>query len=71
MISCQTLSVILVRIDQMLFAFLHLPTRAYCYSASNTPENVVVLSTKEANFTIVSNKGFDLDLVSQRLSLIF
>jgi len=34
----------------------------YCTQRSNTPENVVGgYLQKEANFTIVSNKGFDLD----------
>jgi len=56
--------VILVRIgSNVILAFLHLPTRALLLlQRSNTPENVVGgYLQKEANFTIVSNKGFDLD----------
>jgi len=56
--------VILVRIgSNVILAFLHLPTRALLFTQrSNTPENVVGgYLQKEANFTIVSNKGFDLD----------
>jgi len=55
--------VILVRIgSNVILAFLHYQLVRYCYQRSNTPENVVGgYLQKEANFTIVSNKGFDLD----------
>jgi len=55
--------VILVRIgSNVILAFLHLPTRALLLlSALILLKIVGGYLQKEANFTIVSNKGFDLD----------